>query len=169
MVKTIDLEKNKDKYLKFIEGRKNLTLATLDEEGLPFTSCAPFIQKDGKLYIYISQVAEHYRYMEKNDVVDVFLVADESAVPNTFATERARWRCLPRNIGNEGHEELFALFNEKFDAKMLNVLRDLDFSLFELTPTEGRYVVGFGMAFDVNLDGTTFKHVVVDKSNKPGA
>ncbi|MGJ7036353.1 putative heme iron utilization protein [Anoxybacillus eryuanensis] len=31
---------------------------------------------------------------------------------------------------------------------------------------EGRYVVGFGQAFDVNLNGERFTHVIVDKSEE---
>ncbi len=169
MAKTIDLEKNKEKYLQFVESRNNLILNLLDDEGKPFTSCAPFVKKDGKLYIYISKVAEHYRYMEKSEWVDALLVADESATKNAFATERARWSCTTKNIGNDGHDAIFELFNAQYDAKLLDVLRGLDFSLFELTPTMGRYVVGFGMAFDTDITGDVFTHVVVDKDNKPGA
>lgn len=49
---------------------------------------------------------------------------------------------------------------------MMDLLRGLDFSLFELTPLHGRYVVGFGMAFDLDIDAEVFTHVVVDKKNK---
>lgn len=166
MTKKIDLEKYKESYLEFMESRKSLILNLLDYEGRPFTSCAPFVKKDGKLYIYISQVAEHYHFMEKSKYVDALILADEADSKNPFARERARWRCEAENIGNEGHEEIFQLFNEAYGEKMLNLLRGLDFSLFELTPSEGRYVVGFGMAFDLNIDASTFEHVVVDKKNK---
>ena len=165
MTKVIDLEKNKEKYLEFVESRKNLILNLLDDEGKPFTSCAPFIKKDGKLYIYISQIADHYRYMENNDYVDALLIADESATNNPFATERVRWSCTPANLGNEGHEQIFELFNTNYGAKLMDVLRGLDFSLFELTPLQGRYVVGFGMAFDLDIDANIFTHVVIDKKN----
>lgn len=163
MVKTIDLEKNKEKYLQFVANKKNLILSLLDEEGKPFSSYAPFVKKDGKLYIYISQIAEHYGHMERNEYVDAFIIADESSTANKFATERVRWSCTPKNIGNEGHDEIFELFNADHGAKMLDVLRGLDFSLFELTPVQGRYVVGFGMAFDLDIDANVFTHVVVDK------
>lgn len=163
MKKLVDIEKNKEKYLQFVESRKNLILSLIDGEGKPFTSYAPFVKKDGKLYIYISQIAEHYGLMEKNEFVDAFLLADESATVNKFATERARWTCTSINLGNEGHEDIFELFNTAHGSKMLDVLRGLDFSLFELTPLQGRYVVGFGMAFDTDINATVFTHVVVDK------
>ncbi|WP_052344351.1 HugZ family pyridoxamine 5'-phosphate oxidase [Bacillus ndiopicus] len=169
MTKQIDLEKYKESYLRFIEKKSILTLATLDENGHPFTSCTPFVKNNGKLYIYISQIAEHYQYLENSELSDVFLMADEETTKNPFATERVRLRCSARNIGNEGNDEIFSLFDEKFDAKMMTVFRGLDFALFELTPTSGRYVVGFGMAFNVSIDGAKFEHVVVDKKNNTEA
>lgn len=166
MRKPVDLEKNKEKYLQFVASRKNLILNVLDDEGKPFTSCAPFVKKGGKLYIYISQIAEHYGFIENSKFVDALLIADESMTKNAFATERARWNCTVENIGNKGHEEIFELFNADHGTKLMDMLRGLDFSLFELTPLEGRYVVGFGMAFDLNMDATVFTHVVVDKKKE---
>lgn len=163
MKKPVDLEKNKEKYLQFVESRKNLILSLIDDEGKPFSSYAPFVKKDGKLYIYISKIAEHYDLMEKNDFVDAFLIADEYSTPNKFATERVRWTCTSINLGNEGNEDIFAMFNADHGTKMMDVLRGLDFSLFELTPLQGRYVVGFGMAFNIDIDANVFTHVVVDK------
>src|SRR5690554_1849618 len=93
MKKTMDLEKNKKKYLAFVESRKNLILNVLDAEGKPFTSSAPFVKKDGRLYIYISKIAEHYDFIEKSDYIDALIIADEVTTKNKFATERARWNC----------------------------------------------------------------------------
>lgn len=166
MKKAVDLEKNKEKYMKFVQQKQTLVLSMLDDQGHPFTSCAPFVQKNGKLYIYISEVAEHYHFLEKNEWIDVLLIADEAVSKNSFATERARWNCIPQNIGNQGHEDIFHLFYEKHGKAMVDMLRGLDFSLFELTPENGRYVIGFGLAFDVDITGDTFVHVVVDKDNK---
>ncbi|WP_438349286.1 HugZ family protein [Paenibacillus sp. FA6] len=163
MKKPVDVEKYKETYLQFIENRKNLILSLIDDEGKPFISYAPFVKKDGKFYIYISQIADHYRYMENNKYVDVLLIGDESTTNNKFATERVRWSCTSMNIGNEGHEDIFELFNTDHSSKMMDLLRGLDFSLFEMTPLQGRYVVGFGMAFDLDLDANVFNHVVVDK------
>jgi len=163
MKKTVNLEKNKERYLQFIESRDTLVLSMLDEEGHPFSSCAPFVKKDDKLYIFISEVAEHYHLLKKNEYVDVLLIADESETKNSFATERARWKCTPTNIGNDDQEDIFSLFYGKHGEALVDMLKGLDFSLFELTPHQGRYVVGFGLAFNVDIDGDTFAHVVIDK------
>lgn len=166
MKKPVDVEKARENYLTFINDRKNCILSLIDNDGKPFISYAPFVKKDGKLYIYISQIAEHYGYMESNDFVDVLLIADESATNNKFATERVRWSCTALNIGNEGNDEIFALFNEAHGEKMVDLLRTLDFSLFEMEPQQGRYVVGFGMAFDIDVEANLFQHVVIDKKKE---
>ncbi|WP_239615321.1 HugZ family protein [Cohnella mopanensis] len=163
MKKPVDVEKNKENYLRFIEDRKNVILSLIDDEGKPFISYAPFVKKDGKFYIYISKIADHYRFMENNEFVDALLIADESATNNKFATERARWSCTSSNIGNDGHEDIFELFNVIHGEAMMKLLRGLDFSLFELVPLHGRYVVGFGLAFDLDVEANLFNHVVIDK------
>lgn len=165
-MKQLDIESTKKKYAEFVESCKTIMLSTIDENGVPFISYAPYVKADGKLYIYISRISDHYLFVENNDKIHVMLIADESASNNTFARERARWVCTTQNIGNEGHDDVFAHFNVKFGEKMMNMLRGLDFSLFELTPLEGRYVVGFGQAFDVDLSGDRFEHVVIDKKEK---
>lgn len=166
MKKTIDLEKHKNNYLSFIDNRQTVILSMLDDDGVPFSSCAPFVKKDGKLYVYISEVADHFHLLANKELVDALLIADEIHTKNAFATERARWKCIPKNIGNDNLEDVFQLFNDIHGKSMIDMLRGLDFSLFELSPQQGRYVVGFGLAFDVDITGDTFTHVVIDKENK---
>lgn len=166
MKKEIDLDKYKQMYLDFLESRHAAILSFVDPDGKPFSSTAPFVKKDNKLYIYISRIAEHYHLADKSEIVDVLLLADQADTKNPFATERIRIACTPRNLGNTGYEEIFELFNQTFHKSTMSLLRGLDFSLFELTPINGRYVVGFGLAFDITVDGSTFNHVVIDKKQE---
>ncbi|MCG7434275.1 pyridoxamine 5'-phosphate oxidase family protein [Lysinibacillus fusiformis] len=163
MPKAIDIEQVKQDYENFIQSKKNCVLSFVNGEGKPFSSTTPFVRLNGKFYVYISQVAEHYQLMDQSEVVDLICVADEAVTANPFAPERARWQCRPKKLGNEGHEDIFATFDQLFNAKMMELLRSLDFSLFELTPIEGRYVVGFGKAFTIDIANDTLIHVVVDK------
>ncbi|TCZ80903.1 heme iron utilization protein [Paenibacillus albiflavus] len=165
-MKPIDLVATKQRYKEFTDSRKSVILSTLDAEGVPFISYAPYVKTDSHIYIYISKISDHFQYVNDNERIHVMMIGDESETPNAFARERARWVCSTANLGNEGHEEIFELFNDKFGEKMLNMLRGLDFSLFQLTPHEGRYVVGFGQAFDTDLNGDRFDHVVIDKKDK---
>lgn len=166
MTKKINVEKYKQLYRAFVENKETVTLSFIDEEGRPFSSCTPFVEKDNKLYVYISEVAEHFQLMEKSELVDALVIADEADSNNRFATERARWLCQPKKLGNTGYDDVFHLFDEKFGKKLMDVLRSLDFSLFELNPGKGRYVVGFGLAFDTEIDGSHFTHVTIDHERK---
>ena len=163
MQKAIDIEQVKQDYEAFIQSKKNCVLSFVDSKGKPFSSTTPFVRLNGKFYVYISRVAEHYQLMDQAELVDLICVADEAVTANPFAPERARWQCQPKNLGNEGHEEIFEAFDQLFNAKMMELLRSLDFSLFELTPLEGRYVIGFGKAFTIDIANDTLIHVVIDK------
>lgn len=163
MQKSIDIEQIRKNYDAFIRGRKSIVLSFVDSEGKPFSSAAAFVQVNGKFYVYVSRIAEHHQLLEQSEIVDVLCVADQVITQNHFATERARWQCTPKNLGDEGHEEVFAAFDAIHTANMMKLLRTLDFSLFELTPVKGRYVVGFGKAFDINFAEDTLTHVVIDK------
>lgn len=166
MRKEIDLEKYKAMYQNFLYRRHTAVLSFVDENGKPFSSITPIIRKNNKFYIYISLIAEHYKLAENSDFIDVLIHADESETKNKFATERVRFTCKPHKLGNEGHDGIFELFDATFGEKTMKLLRGLDFSLFELTPGEGRYVAGFGLAFKVTLDADKFEHVGVNKKSK---
>lgn len=165
-MKTPDISKTKQQYVEFINKMKTIIISTLDDDGRPFTSYAPFVKHDGKLYIYISKIANHYRYIDERPQIDVMFIEDETHTANLFARQRARFACHATNLGNEAHEEIFRLFDEAFSPNLMKMLRGLDFSLFELTVLDGRYVVGFGQAFETDLDGNDIVHVTVDKEEK---
>ncbi|MEC4853379.1 MAG: hypothetical protein SAJ12_20550, partial [Jaaginema sp. PMC 1079.18] len=51
--------------------------------------------------------------------------------------------------------KIINLFGAKF-GDIIKLFRDLpDFRIFQLTPQEGRFVIGFGAAYQVNLAGET--------------
>ncbi|RKP55063.1 heme iron utilization protein [Cohnella endophytica] len=165
-MKQLDKEKIKLQYLTFAASLKTIMLSTVDGDGQPFISYAPFVKRDGKLYVYISRIAHHFRHIENHPTVDAMLIEDESQSANLFARQRARFVCTAVNVGNEGYEEVFEQFELSFGKGMIGMLRGLDFSLFELTAREGRYVAGFGQAFDIDLAGDRFDHVARD-GHKP--
>lgn len=158
-IKPMDLNVLKKEYQELVASMKSIFISTIGLDGLPFLSYAPFVEHEGKVYLYLSQIAEHYKNMENNPAVDIMLVADESETKNIFARERARFKGTAKNVGNEGYEEVFTKFEQKFGVPTFKMLRTLDFSLFELTPTNGRYVVGFGQAYNVDFPGEHFDHV----------
>ncbi|TQF74661.1 heme iron utilization protein [Rhodococcus spelaei] len=167
MLTDTELEKSLTGYRDFLAARKTVVIATKDETGEPFQSIAPFVVHDGALYVYVSEVADHYRYLRDADTARVMIHGDESTAANIFGVERASFVCDVEQQPEDGNEDVFEKFGESTNPKMVQLLRGLDFHLFRLTPRDGRYVVGFGKAFEVSFDGSRFEHVVIDK--KPGA
>src|SRR5699024_4470348 len=96
-------------YVKFLESRQTAVLSFVGKDGKPFSSTTPFVKKDDKLYIYISQIAEHYQLTENSEVVDVLLRADESKTKNPFATERVRFSCTPKIFAMPGLKRFLSL------------------------------------------------------------
>ncbi len=163
MITDAELEKSLAGYREFLDGRTTVVIATKDEDGEPFQSIAPFVVHDGGLYVYVSEVAEHHRHLSRAATAGVMLHGDESSAKNIFGVERATFTCDVEQVPEEGHDAVFEGFAALTNANMVDLLRGLDFHLFRLTPRDGRYVVGFGKAFDVSFDGARFDHVVIDK------
>ncbi|GEE03500.1 hypothetical protein nbrc107696_39460 [Gordonia spumicola] len=163
MTADAEFEKARAGYREFIAGRKTVVIATKDADGEPFQSIAPFVHRGDDVYVYVSEIAEHYRYLAAGATARLLLHADEASSNNIFGVERASFVCDVEQVPEEGNDEVFAGFADMSNEKMVQVLRGLDFHLFRLTPTDGRYVVGFGKAFDVSFDGSRFDHVVIDK------
>ena len=131
---------------------KTLLLSTLNKEGLPNISYAPFFRdEDGVYYIFISQLANHTQDLLTNPVAAIMLAADEQDTQQVFARTRVTYQCHVERVAVENHqyEMLLDQFSIKFGS-VIDVLRDLpDFILFRLTPEHGRFVKGFGQAYEL--------------------
>lgn len=152
--------------LEYINNFKSTVLSTIDKDGNPFTSYAPFIKDDGKYYIYISAMARHYKNLSLNPKVSLFFIEDEISCENIFARKRVVIQCqsnkLPRD--NDKFENLMEKFEQRH-GKTVNMLKTMkDFSIFEFSPFEGEAVFGFGEAYD--LGGENFDELVERKGLK---
>src|SRR5699024_12340112 len=104
MKKQIDLNKYKQLYKDFVNKKETVTLSFIKENGEPFSSCTPFVEHDGKIYVYISEIAEHYQLMEQSESVDALIMADEYDTNKLFDKERARWICYPAIYNDRDNE-----------------------------------------------------------------
>lgn len=163
MVATINIDKVKSRYDAFVASRKTIVISSNDADGNPFISYAPFVQHEGKLYIYISAIAEHYDFIEQSETIQIMMLADEQDTKNLFARERLYLKCTAENIGNDDLETIFEKMTAIHGAQLIQLLRTIDMSIFELTPKDGRYVIGFGQAFTVDFAAEKLEHIVVEK------
>ena len=138
--------------LEFIKPFKSVCLATVDEEFFPHASFAPFVHFEHKYYIFISQLAQHTKNLEINTEVSILFIEDESTCEQPFARKRVSLLCESEEITRDEDTFISVMdaFSQKFDASLIETLKGMnDFKLYELTPTKGEAVFGFGLAYDI--------------------
>jgi len=151
----------KDETEKLAEARKrfeelrgraqSLIMATVGENALPRASYAPFVYDSAAFYVYLSRLSEHTQELISNPEVSILLIADEADTAQIFARMRLSYLCqaVVTNRDEAGYDETLAHFKRRF-GKVMDLLQSLpDFVLFRLNPTSGRFVIGFGQAYDL--------------------
>ena len=127
-------------------------MGTIGEDGLPFSSYAPFVHHDHCFYIFISDIARHAQNLKREEKASLFFIEDESQAGNIFARKRISLQCdstlIPRD--NSAFTQMMDLFAEKFGEEMVGMLMEMnDFNLYELTATAGEATFGFCEAHSV--------------------
>ncbi|TNH04771.1 heme utilization protein HutZ [Testudinibacter sp. TR-2022] len=133
---------------------RTLLLATVDAEGNPNISYAPFVLNDRGYYVLISDVARHARNLKQVPKVSLMLIEDEERSRQIFARRRLSFDATAEIVSydsiewQQGTQALMARHGEV--AQHLSSLQD--FTLFNLIPEQGLFVKGFGQAFKVSSD-----------------
>lgn len=156
---TFDIAQITADYHAFRAGFRTLVLGTRSADQ-PQVSYAPFIEHDGALYIYVSELAAHTRQLLAYRCCAVLLIEDEAQCRNLFARRRISYRCQVSEIDrdSEAGQQLLAQMQAVF-GNIVDLLRSLsDFHLLRLEILDGSYVAGFGKAFAIQADGT-LEHV----------
>jgi len=130
----------------------NIVLATKSGDGGALASQAPYtLDEDGNFLILVSSLAEHGKTLRAAESINVMLMEDEAGLANPFARERLNYTCrvemlLPDSDTRiEGEKLLLSRF-----GKFVQTLIQLpDFMMFRLVPVSGRYVAGFGAAYEI--------------------
>lgn len=138
---------------------QSLVLATADPDGCPQASYAPFVAEAGHYFVYLSDLAAHTAHLRARPHASVLFITDEALTVQMFARQRLTLRChaVEHPRGSPRFDPTMDRFEDRFGA-IVRVLRSMsDFSLFELIPTEGSYVAGFGRAY--SLSGDDLSHV----------
>lgn len=153
-----DLEKLKEQLEKFKKSRKSVILATIDKFGEPLASYSPYVEENGKIYMYLSDLSEHKQNIIQNKKVSVFYIEDE----NTAKMIAVRERLTYKGIGNIVEDKVLeskiqSQFVEKHGKTYETLPAMHGFSLIEVSLMLGRYVFGFGNAYEI--DGCDIKHL----------
>ncbi len=140
-------------------------MATIDNNGIPSASYAPYARNEqGNFNIYTSRLSKHTLDLLRNPRVSIMVIEDEQDTHQMFARTRVTFSCKIKVIEpTVGCYETILKTLEKRFGNIVETLCSLpDFVLFELVPESGRFVVGFGQAFD--LVGDKLQHFVPVKA-----
>lgn len=147
--------------LDFIKDFQSVVLGTTDEKGLPFGSYAPFVHSEHKFYIFISNVAQHARNLQRTKKASLLFVEDESKTEQIFARKRISLQCSSTMINREDAKftKVMDVFKSKFSEEMVTMLMGMqDFNLYELLTDYGEATFGFGEAY--NIGGEQMEELV---------
>ncbi len=152
----------KDEYIlqeieTFKDGFGSIILSSIDKSGKPHISYSPLLRYDNKYYLYISEVAQHYANLYNNpSSAQAMFIEDESKTKNIIARKRLTYdisvKFLPRD---DFFEKVYDSFENKVgkNAGVSHIRGMLDFHLVEICFGNGRFVKGFGQAYDIDSNG----------------
>ncbi|MEZ9405702.1 heme utilization protein HutZ [Vibrio sp. 10N.286.48.F5] len=133
---------------------RTLQLATVDEEGRPNVSYAPFVQNQEGYFVLISDIARHARNLKANPQVSLMMIEDEESSKQLYARKRLTFDAQASVVERETElwTQVIGQMQERFGEIIDGLSQLQDFSLFNLKAENGLFVKGFGQAYQVSGD-----------------
>ena len=149
------LAEDKARFEALCDQARSLIMATVGGNSVPRASYAPFVRESGDFYVYLSRLSEHTRELMENTAVSVMLIEDETEASQIFARKRVTYLCESRTIGRDepGYDAILERLTRRFGNVMILLQTLPDFVLFRLSPVSGRFVTGFGKAYELTGKG----------------
>jgi heme iron utilization protein len=132
---------------------KSLMLSTVNADGTPHASYAPYVMDDTyQIYILTSGLSAHTPNLLRTGQASVLIIEDEGQTQQVFARQRLTYDCQVSPIERQtlAWEAQLQRLEARF-GEIIAMLKSLeDFQLFCLSPQGGRFVMGFGAAYEVD-------------------
>jgi hypothetical protein len=135
-------------------------------DGDPEASLLPYAARAdyGAVYVQASGLARHSKGLQPGARVGVLIHENEAADADPLQTKRMTVQATVAVLDRES--EAFAAAREVFVGRLPGAEMTLnlgDFNLYELTLGRGRYIAGFGQAYNIGPD--TFREIAELKAN----
>jgi putative heme iron utilization protein len=134
---------------------QSLLLSTINADGTPHASYAPFVvDAEQRFYVITSGLSSHTQNLLRTGQVSLLLIEDEAAAQQVFTRQRIAYDGQATRLERDSAEWVARAdqLEDRF-GEIIQMLRSLaDFQIFCITPRRGRFVMGFGAAYEVNPD-----------------
>ncbi|WP_169940224.1 HugZ family heme oxygenase [Campylobacter sp. RM15925] len=148
------LEKIEKGVIELIDSLKTVIVSSVHSNMQCVGSYTPFVRINEDIYICLSSVAEHYHSIKANpDKISLLFIEDESSAKTIFARNRLSIKGEAKFVEDEAlRNEIFDKLAEKNPKESaIKQLRNMaDFYIIKVDLKEGRYVKGFGAAYNSN-------------------
>jgi putative heme iron utilization protein len=147
-----ELVSAQQEFLALRDQARSALLATVAEERCPAASYAPLVWLDGHCYLFLSELALHTRNLKRCPSISLMLIEAEGDAANPFARRRIMFEGSVLVIARDDllFEQVLTEFHRRF-GKVMTLIEPLpDFSLFRVCLRAGRFVRGFGQAYDLS-------------------
>lgn len=145
---------------------RSVCLATLNAKDEVVCSYAPIIQTKNGDYLYISELSEHFEGIYAHpDNIEVLFVEDESKALSVILRKRLRLKASASIMHRDAEfERIYDEFEQQnpSDESIKAIRHLLDFHLIKLDYKSGRFVKGFGQAYELLQNGE-IKRVIPEK------
>lgn len=140
-------------YQTFTQQFQSIIISTVNQNGIPNASYAPFVIDENKnIYIFVSGLSTHTQNLQAVPKASVLFIDDESNTQQIFARRRLNYECNASLLSRDTQSwiQIISNFEARF-GNIIQLMRDLpDFRIFKLIPFAGRFVVGFGAAYEID-------------------
>ena len=137
------------------ETLKTVQLATLNADGQPEASYAPFVWFEQNYYLYLSELARHTSNLLGNGSISLLFIESEESSPNLFARRRIVLQGEAQAVTRDAElfEQIMTQFKQQF-GKFIDLIQPLrDFHLFQIKIHSGRFIQGFAQAYELSGPG----------------
>jgi putative heme iron utilization protein len=150
---TMSQDEHQEQISKLLNNVKSVMLATVHQDGSPLASYTPFSEnnEESGMWILVSDLAGHAQNLARTNECSVLVIRDEKESTQVYVRERLQYEMdaveCPR--GSTRWNEGVAALRDRHGGLVDTLISLSDFRLFQLQPQSGRYIVGFGQAYEL--------------------
>jgi putative heme iron utilization protein len=142
-------------YLALRDQINSAQLATLTRDATPEASYAPCVWFEGDCFVFLSELASHTQNLKLNPSISLLLIEADAAAGNAFARKRISLFGSAQIVAraDDTYQTVIRDFYQRFGEVMKLIEPLPDFHLFRIIVQRGRFIRGFGQAYELAGDG----------------